>query len=112
MLRFSYIPIFISLLSLGPYYLGAVHASPIKIRDSMVTLSFAKRVNTTGLANLVARDRARIQSLFVGGKATSPLKSDIVGSVTTTNGLVDYVVNVRIRPLGSSLILTSRFIYI
>lgn len=78
--------------------LGVVDANPVKIRDSTVTLPFAKRVNATGTLNLVAHDRARVQGLRAKGSGVShgALQPDIVGEVPATNQAVDYVVNVQI----------------
>lgn len=73
----------------------AVAASPLAIREPLVTLPFAKRVNITGTANLLQRDQARAQGLKRLGQARSGgVVSDAVISVPATNELVDYVVNV------------------
>lgn len=52
-------PSFVALLTLAL----AVAANPIVIRDSLVTIPFAKHVNLTGSANLVQSDQARAKAL-------------------------------------------------
>ena len=76
--------------------LGAAYASPtLHVRDSIVTLPVAKRVNTTGgIIKLVPHDRARAQRLK--GKSGGIQPDAVVGSVPATNQAVDYVVNVSI----------------
>ncbi|TCD68311.1 hypothetical protein EIP91_011170 [Steccherinum ochraceum] len=75
----------------------AVAANPLAIREPLVTLPFAKRVNITGTVNLLQRDQARAQGLKRLGQArTSGVVPDAVISVPATNELVDYVVNVGV----------------
>jgi len=75
----------------------AVAANPLAIRDQLITLPIAKRVNVTGTANLLQRDQARARGLKRLGQARAGgVVSDAVVSVPATNSLVDYVVNVGV----------------
>jgi len=74
-----------------------VAANPVVVRDNLITLPIAKRVNSTGATNVLERDQARARGLRQIGEAkTSGLKSDAVISVPATNQLVDYVVSVGV----------------
>ena len=77
----------------------AVAASPVvNIRDTLVTLPIAKRVNFTGAASLHGRDLARASHLRARAEAkltgSAFVQDAAVGSVSSTNQAVDYVVNV------------------
>ncbi|KAI0348262.1 aspartic peptidase A1 [Trametopsis cervina] len=73
----------------------AVAANPIiQIRDGPVTLPLAKRFNLTGPISLLERDQKHAQGLKLRGNAK--VQGRAVGSVTATNQLVDYVVNVGV----------------
>ncbi|KIP11109.1 hypothetical protein PHLGIDRAFT_114776 [Phlebiopsis gigantea 11061_1 CR5-6] len=75
--------------------LGASYASPaLHVRDSIITLPVAKRVNTTGIIKLVPHDRARAQKLKGSKGGLQP--DTIIGNVPATNQAVDYVVSVQI----------------
>ena len=75
----------------------AVAANPLNIREALVTLPIAKRVNVTGTTTLLQKDQARARNLKQFGAAkTNGLVSDAVVGVSATNQLVDYVVNVSI----------------
>lgn len=79
-------------------------ANPLVVREPLITVSVAKRVNSTGTANLVKRDRARVQALFNKNKIQP---NTIVGSVPATDQAVDYTVDVFIIPRCLDLRLTS-----
>lgn len=77
----------------------AVAANPIiQIRDAPVTFPLVKRVNLTGTVNLLERDQKRAQGLKARASAKlnghTSLVKDAAASVTATNQLVDYIVNV------------------
>lgn len=77
----------------------AVASNPIiQIRDVPVTLPMVKRMNLTGTINLLERDQKRVQGLRARANAKlngqSSFVEDAAASVTATNQLVDYVVNV------------------
>ncbi|TCD61549.1 hypothetical protein EIP91_008260 [Steccherinum ochraceum] len=75
----------------------AVAANPLAIREPLVTLPLAKRVNVTGTATLLQRDQARAQSLKRLGEASAGgVVSNAAIGVPATNQLVDYVVNVGV----------------
>ncbi|KIP11123.1 hypothetical protein PHLGIDRAFT_64293 [Phlebiopsis gigantea 11061_1 CR5-6] len=72
----------------------------VNVRDTLVTLPIAKRINVTGIASLHERDLARASHLRA--KATAKLsgrsfvEDAAVASVPATNQGVDYVVNVGV----------------
>lgn len=69
-------------------------AEPIRIRDTLISFPVAKRVNSTvGVAGLAQRDQQRAKFLKQRGNGQLRQASS-VGSVPSTNQLVDYVVNV------------------
>lgn len=77
----------------------AVAASPVvNVRDTLVTLPIAKRVNITGAASLHDRDLARARQLRARAEAKIAgqtfVQDAAVVSVSATNQGVDYVVNV------------------
>ena len=75
-----------------------VAANPLVIDDQLITLSIAKRVNSTGSAfTLHQLDKARAQHLKrVGAARTGGVVSDAtVASIPATNAVVSYTVNVR-----------------
>ena len=81
----------------------AVAANPIVVRDSIVTIPFAKRVNLTGSANLVHIDQARAKALKQ--RAEAHRSGDFVeaaGSQPLTATPVSYVAAVRLLLLCSS----------
>lgn len=74
----------------------AAAANPlVNIRDTLVTLPIAKRVNLAGSSSLLAHDQARARHLGALAEAKvagHPL--DIVRRVPVTNQAVDYIANV------------------
>ncbi|KAI0783297.1 aspartic peptidase A1 [Abortiporus biennis] len=76
----------------------AVAANPVVVREPLISLPIAKRVNATGTGNLLGHDQARARGLrqLAEAKISGSFKSDAVVSVPATNGLVDYVVNVQV----------------
>ncbi|KAI0695636.1 acid protease [Cytidiella melzeri] len=70
-------------------------AEPLKIRDSTITLPIARRVNATGLAGFVQRDKLRAQFLKQG-KSGSLRQASVVGSIPATDEAVDYTVKIQI----------------
>ncbi|EKM56556.1 uncharacterized protein PHACADRAFT_172246 [Phanerochaete carnosa HHB-10118-sp] len=76
-----------------------VAASPVvTVRDGLVTLPFAKRVNFTGSASLLSRDRDRVHYLKQLAKTRTTSKpstdaEDAVVSISAENQAVSYVVN-------------------
>lgn len=70
-------------------------AEPIRIRDSQISFPVAKRVNSTvGAAGLALRDKQRAKFLKQSGGSLRQASS--VGSIPSTNQLVDYVVGVSL----------------
>ncbi|EIM92896.1 aspartic peptidase A1 [Stereum hirsutum FP-91666 SS1] len=77
--------------------LGAVASPTALIRDSPITLPFAKVVNITSPQHLVQHDQARAKSLVDRANAKiNGLSSDAVVSVPAENQAVSYVVNVGV----------------
>ncbi|KAI0094424.1 aspartic peptidase A1 [Irpex rosettiformis] len=77
----------------------AAAANPIiQIRDAPVSLPIAKRLNFTGTVSLLERDQKHAQALKTRGNAklNGQFVEAAAGSVTATNQLVDYVVNVGV----------------
>ena len=80
--------------------LALVAATPlVSVRDTLVTLPIAKRINFTGAASLHARDVARARHLRSKAEARLAGRSfiedaGIVGSIPVTNQAVSYVANV------------------
>lgn len=79
----------------------AAAANPVvQIRDAPISLTFAKRLNFTGTVSLLERDQKHAQGLKA--RAAAKLNGQFVqaaaGSVSATNQLVDYVVNVSDVP--------------
>ncbi|THH28715.1 hypothetical protein EUX98_g5470 [Antrodiella citrinella] len=83
---------------------SSVVAKPVTVKDSPVTMSFARRMNVTGGADILKMDRARATSLKVrssthGAKTKDELMKNAVGAafgVPSTNQGVSYVVEVVI----------------
>lgn len=78
----------------------AVAATPVTVREPLVTLPFAKHINTTGTADIVKQDQARIKQLFANAEARrtgSTLYADATSSsIDATNQLVTYTVSVGV----------------
>ncbi len=80
----------------------AVSATPIVIRDAPVTLSIARRFNTTGVANLLKADQSRAKVLKARSQANiassnavdAVLATDV--DVPATNVAVVYTASVGI----------------
>lgn len=79
---------FVALLTLAL----TVAATPVVVRDTPVTLPFAKHINATGVANILQRDQARAKFLKARGHA-SPFNED-ASSFPVTNTAVSYVASV------------------
>ncbi|KAH8099773.1 acid protease [Cristinia sonorae] len=99
-----------ALLSLVALALVA-NAEPIlrRVDTPLVTLKTAKRVNSTGAVNLLARDQARARVLKTGASPLSFKNAGIVSSVPATNQAADYTVEVQIGnpPTSYKLILDT-----
>lgn len=76
----------------------AVTANPIVVRDNLVRVPFAKRVNATNISNLLAHDQARAAALKAHGaaKASGQLSKDAVISIGVQNQAVTYVASVGV----------------
>ena len=78
-----------------------VAANPLNARRSPVTLPMARHVNMTGTINLLERDQARARN-FKQPQAPKPevndfgLVADAVVSISPTDQIFNYVVNVGI----------------
>ncbi|TCD68313.1 hypothetical protein EIP91_011172 [Steccherinum ochraceum] len=76
-----------------------VTAEPVfrRVDTPPITLQTAKRVNTTGTVNLLARDQARAKVLKAGGSNKLAFKNaGIVSSIPATNQAVDYTVQIKV----------------
>ena len=75
-------------------------ASPVVVRDrSPVTLSVARRLNTTGASTLLQIDQARAKALKANaGTSRKAFKSaaSLLSSIDVTNGAVDYTASVGV----------------
>lgn len=78
----------------------AVHvaATPVAVRDTLITLPFAKQINSTGSGRIVQQDKARIQQIVAKFNGDSELQED-VGSVPVTNQLVSYIASLGVGEL-------------
>ena len=96
---------FLSLL-LVAFAVASTQANPVvQVRDNLVRLPIAKRINATGSGNLLARDQARVKNLRARANAKLtgiPLSEDAVIGVSADNQVVDYVVNVSARSCAYS----------
>ncbi|EIN13874.1 aspartic peptidase A1 [Punctularia strigosozonata HHB-11173 SS5] len=72
-----------------------VAASPVEIRAPPVTLPFSKRVNSTGLLNLLENDLARARALRAHAEAKTSGKRAVV-SFPVTNEVVSYIASVGV----------------
>ena len=90
---------FLSLL-LVAFAVASTQANPVvQVRDNLVRLPIAKRINATGSGNLLARDQARVKHLNALAKsriAGTSLSSDAVISVPVDNQAVSYIATVRV----------------
>ena len=76
-----------------------VVATPlVNVRDTPVTIPFAKRINFTGPVSLYERDLARVRHLRARAGTTNASRSLVedsaTGSVSAMNQAVDYVADV------------------
>jgi hypothetical protein len=72
----------------------SIAASPVEIRDSPITLSIARRLNTSGgTINLLQHDQSRAAALKAVGKDTLGRRT---GSIPVTNDAVDYIASIGI----------------
>ena len=89
---------FFSLLLVTLTLAVASTANPVvQVRDNLVRLPLAKRFNFTGSGTILERDQLRVKNLHARAQAKIsgiPLSSDAVIGVSSTNQVVDYVVNV------------------
>ena len=77
----------------------AVSANPIVVRDSPITLSIARRFNTTGVVNVLEADLARAKVLKARGQAAhaaAPLTARSAVNVAITNTAVVYSASVGV----------------
>lgn len=74
----------------------AVDASSIyrRVDTPLITLQTAKRVNTTGVLSLLAKDQARAK--FLKSSDSAFKNAGIVSSIPATNQAVDYTVTVSV----------------
>ena len=83
---------FVALLTLAL----TVAATPVVVRDTPVSLSFAKHVNTTGTASILHRDQARAKHLKARAQALASGEfSEAAASIPVTNEAVSYIASVR-----------------
>lgn len=79
-----------------------VLASPVVIRDSPITLPFARRFNTTGTTRLLELEQARARALrdrprtAPAGLQGTKLPPSAAFSIPASNQIVDYVVSVSL----------------
>lgn len=77
----------------------SVEAKPVVIRDSLVSLPFAKSVNVTSFPHLLKQDQARAKALRARAEAKLSgiqLSEDAVVSVPVENQAVVYTANVGV----------------
>ncbi|OBZ76214.1 Polyporopepsin [Grifola frondosa] len=84
-----------ALISLCALSLTA-RAIPLVVRDSPVTLPFARRLNFTGSATLLEIDQARAKALKARSQSQGKFDKSAVISVPATNQAVDYTVSVGV----------------
>ncbi|KAI0046049.1 aspartic peptidase A1 [Auriscalpium vulgare] len=87
----------------------SVVAKPIVVRDSFVTLPFAKKLNVTGALDLVHKDQARAQAVRTHGSAKANARaqgrsanSAAVTSIGVTNVAQVYVASVGVGSPATS----------
>ena len=88
---------FVALLALAL----SVSATPVTVNQHLVTVPFAKRVNTTGSVNVVANDLARIKALKARA-APTVFEQDAVINQPVTNELVSYIASVGVGSPATS----------
>lgn len=81
----------------------SVVATPVTVRDTLITLPFAKQINSTGSGHIVQQDKARVKQLVAKySTASSGLRAD-VASIPVTNQAVSYVASVGVGGFPLSL---------
>ena len=79
-------------------FISATLASPaVTVRNSPITLPFARRINATSVRELLKIDQARAKSIKNRPQVQPHTKSGsaAVFGVPATNQAVDYILNVR-----------------
>jgi hypothetical protein len=89
-----FLPVIASLAPLG-LLATSVAANPtvVQVRDTFVTLPFARRINVTGTLDLVLRDQARARQF---AKQSGTSTSEVTSDVGVTNAGVNYVASVGV----------------
>lgn len=75
-----------------------VAANPIVVRDNLIRLPIAKRVNETSALDVLRIDQARAAALRARAARKNGLQTldDDASSISVTNQAVDYVANVGV----------------
>ena len=75
-----------------------VSAKPIVVRDNLIRLPFAKKINVTSAGQILRQDQARAAALRAHGlaRANGQLTKDAVVSVPVENQAVSYAANVGV----------------
>nr|VWO96740.1 Aspartyl proteinase [Ganoderma boninense] len=87
---------FSTLLALCITASAAASASPIVVRDSPVSLSFARRFKLSGASTIIERDRARARVLKDVGHGKGAGRGMKRADVLVTNGETKYTVDVGV----------------
>lgn len=76
----------------------AVSANPIVVRDNLIRVPFAKKINVTSEGHILKNDQARAAALRAHalGRASGKLTKDAVISVPVQNQAVTYVASVGV----------------
>lgn len=77
----------------------AVSANPIVVRDNLIRLPFAKKINVTTEGHILKNDQARAAALRARGLARAQgkqLEKDAVTGITVQNQAVSYVASVGV----------------
>lgn len=77
----------------------AVSATPLVVRDSIVSVPVARRFNSTGAATILEIDQARasvLREVALSGQSRSGSAVQTLFTDPATNGLVDYTVQVGV----------------
>ena len=73
-----------------------VASNPIVVRDNLVHLSIAKRINETSARHVLKADQARAAAIRARAARKNGKLVDDASSVSVTNQAVDYVANVGV----------------
>lgn len=75
-----------------------VSANPIVVRDNLIRVPFAKKVNVTTEGHILKNDQARAAALRAHaiGRASGELTKDAVISIPVQNQAVTYVASVGV----------------